>query len=238
MRIVAKGKLKDYYDRISRFDADPHPTWVRDERLVEVGLEVYNPVAHNRREGGKPYRGEIGSHVCYVGFCGEVRAFEVVELTRGDGTEAPEAIVQECIPGAVLSSFTGEFVTACLELDFSGLGPEPASDKQRDPDWCMRRFAHEARGLERLGLFKKFNTPTFNLTESHRYTGNLTLNCRLGPFGFQRIVSAEQAWQRIRMFLEGELNAPRDPVMPVGGDKVVAAAHGYDKWSFRREPGV
>ncbi|HPM74188.1 MAG TPA: hypothetical protein PLA71_00535 [Saccharofermentans sp.] len=95
-------------------------------------------------------------------------------------------------------------------------------------------------------LFQEFDTPVFLLARkniriskaNNRYSNScvrfITNPC-LKDFEFYRMVNPYQASQEIDMYLGNNLAKEKEVAVPVGGDKVLAASKGYDKYSFRKD---
>ncbi len=58
----------------------------------------------------------------------------------------------------------------------------------------------------------------------------------LKEFGFYRVLSAPEAYQEIAMWVGGVLPRPGALTVEITDDRVKAAKHGMDKWSFRTPP--
>lgn len=96
-----------------------------------------------------------------------------------------------------------------------------------------------------INIFRKFNTPVFafefneNKIEYYNGTfisnGGLSINPVLKNFEFYKIFDAFLAFQEIQMFLSGVLGSGENDIVEVE-DKYKIAQHGYDDWSFRKEP--
>ncbi len=71
--------------------------------------------------------------------------------------------------------------------------------------------------------------------EKGRYQVRITLNPRLAELDFQKIVPPFDAYQRLEGYLFNELAEQRDPPIEVC-DEIRRDFHGFDKYSFRREP--
>ena len=61
------------------------------------------------------------------------------------------------------------------------------------------------------------------------------INPLLKEYQFYKIFNAVQAFQEIQMFISGVLGNKEKDIIQVA-DKYKIAGHGFDKWSFRKEP--
>ena len=64
---------------------------------------------------------------------------------------------------------------------------------------------------------------------------NMRLNPRLSDFGFARVLDPFTAYQELRMWLSNLTN-PEKPI-PYVSDQDMLLAKGFDKFSFRKDPG-
>jgi len=95
-----------------------------------------------------------------------------------------------------------------------------------------------------INLFRELNTPIFiydadyGRTDIDKYWRNhpkFFVNPLLKDYKFYKIFDAIQAFQEISMFLGGVLGNKEKEIVNVA-DKYKIAQHGFDKWSFRKEP--
>lgn len=85
------------------------------------------------------------------------------------------------------------------------------------------------------GLFKKENVAYFQVTDDFGGSA-LTLHPILRDLEFYKVFDLYEACQAIEMFLTNIL-APRDnPYIAPIPDKIKAESHGFDKFSFRKDP--
>ncbi len=64
---------------------------------------------------------------------------------------------------------------------------------------------------------------------------SITYNALLRPLNFAKVKDPYTAFQEIAMWVSN-LAAPQKD-MPIISNKMKIATHGFDEWSFRREPG-
>lgn len=97
-----------------------------------------------------------------------------------------------------------------------------------------------------LQIFRDLKTPAFVFDSDYdrkhidRYTYNsnnpkFIINPLLKDYEFYKIFDTFQAFQEIQMFISGVLGAGEKEIVEVA-DKYKIAQHGFDKWSFRKEP--
>ena len=97
-------------------------------------------------------------------------------------------------------------------------------------------------------MFKKYNVPVFRMAgyfDKKIQVGGIKenlkfeLNPRLGDFGFYKVEGKDSytAYQDIRVYLGNDLAKDTEVEVPVGGDLIVAHSKGFNKYSFRKDPG-
>ena len=95
-----------------------------------------------------------------------------------------------------------------------------------------------------IDIFRDLNTPVFVYDSDYgrhyrekRYNNNpkFIINPLLKEYQFFKVFNAFQAFQEIQMFLGGVLGNKEKDIVNVA-DKYKIAQHGFDKWSFRKEP--
>jgi len=86
-------------------------------------------------------------------------------------------------------------------------------------------------------LFRELNTPIFAYNYNNYGKDKLSINVNLNKFDFYKIVDCFTAFQEIQMYLGGVLGVGEKETIEVA-DKFKIAKHGFDKWSFRKEPKI
>jgi len=83
-------------------------------------------------------------------------------------------------------------------------------------------------------LHHKLGIPIFAyvMTFGKQY---ILLNPTLKKYKFYKVVDTYTAFQKISMFISGVLGGTSPPVIEVS-NAIKISKHGYDKWSFRKEP--
>lgn len=95
-----------------------------------------------------------------------------------------------------------------------------------------------------LPIFRELNSPVFvydsdygrsYVENSYRNNPKFFINPILKEYQFFKLFDSFQAFQEIQMFISGVLgNKEKD--IPQIEDKFKIEQHGFDKWSFRKEP--
>jgi hypothetical protein len=115
--------------------------------------------------------------------------------------------------------------------------------------WGGRKFADDVNNImnhDSIELFREFNAPVFvydgdygrasiNERCSNCNHPKFFINPLLKEYQFYKVFNAVQAFQEIQMFLGGVLGRGEKEIVEVA-DKYKIAQHGFDKWSFRKEP--
>lgn len=96
-----------------------------------------------------------------------------------------------------------------------------------------------------MNIFRELNTPVFVYDSDYgrpsivvrRYDNSpkFIINPLLKEYQFYKVFNAVQAFQEIQMFISGVLGNKEKEIIDVP-DKYKIAQHGFDKWSFRKEP--
>lgn len=97
-----------------------------------------------------------------------------------------------------------------------------------------------------MDIFRKYSTPIFIYDDNYNrlrileYWGKhggsrFLINPMLKKYEFYKVFDAFTAFQELQMFISGVLGTGEKEIIEVE-DKYKIAQHGFDKWSFRKEP--
>ena len=96
-----------------------------------------------------------------------------------------------------------------------------------------------------MDIFRDLKVPVFIYDQDydrkyiksyrHRDDSRFIVNPILSDYEFYRVFDSFTAFQEISMFMGGVLGAGEKEIVEVA-DKYKIGQHGFDKWSFRREP--
>jgi hypothetical protein len=101
--------------------------------------------------------------------------------------------------------------------------------------------------FDAMDWFRKFNAPCFVYDHDYKrksldikyWRGDNTVKFIINPllkeYEFFKVFDSFQAFQEIQMFISGVLGNKEKEIVQVA-DKYKIAGHGFDKWSFRKEP--
>ena len=89
-----------------------------------------------------------------------------------------------------------------------------------------------------IELFREYKTPIFVFdgdSRSPRKDNAFFVNPILKDYEFYKVVDAFTAFTELQMFIGGVLGVGEKEIVEIE-DKYKIPQHGFDKWSFRREP--
>jgi hypothetical protein len=242
MRIVAKQGQRDYYDTVQGMGgyAQDDILYVRRPRTIPLPSGLF-PYPRDIRIAGA--RSEL--HFDIVGFCGKLYVrTEVVQRRYGtQGNLSWFAWTAEEVDEIIRERFTErEFehyrTTAFLPYRKNSWG----SYRQRAVhEFYIAVARPDCKGLV---IFEQEKTPVFVVPGRSSlldpaYQKHQGFFIRVDPllnaYDFQRVVPPYEAFQQVSMFL-GNMAFPNRPI-PHVSDEDMAAAKGFDRFSFRKDPG-
>lgn len=209
MRIVSK--FKDYYDGAGKDFGKDSTCFVRHTEEINPDKNITDQISLWRY--GKYNANRFGIDHGIIGFCGKIYPF----ITNDYNSDTTKACfnIEECQK---------------LNIDESQYIYEPWSrpneiwfDQYKNPNSAIYR------------IFKQFNTAYFLIINSgpaYKYIKYPILR----QYGFYRIFDTQQAYQEIEMYLGNVLHPRDNPYIAPVPDTIKAESHGFDKWSFRKEP--
>lgn len=238
MYIIAKNK--DYYDGVvGSVGIDKTIIYERQTKEITEDKEMLKEFQRSRNAGWMGNRRDnhflnIGyMHITdnnkkkyndndffLVGFCGKLylgwKFNYIVKIWDEDGKPSEE-IKTDIIYGY-------ENAKEYLKDDYW------RSNIQEDVDYIMN--------YDPINMFRELKSPIF-IYESNRNKPRsndmMIINPILKKWEFYKVVDAFTAFQEISMFLGGVLGIGEKEIIEIE-DKYKIKQHGFDKWSFRREP--
>lgn len=124
-------------------------------------------------------------------------------------------------------------------------GYENAKDYLKDGYWKsnIKEDIDYVLSYEPINIFRELKTPVFvydNSESNYRHrvsrtSSMLIINPVLKNYEFYKVVDSFTAFQEISMFIGGVLGIGEKEIIQVE-DKYKIPQHGFDKWSFRKEP--
>ena len=238
--LILNHNKKDYYDGVAG-TTGIDKTLVYNREVIELE-EVKTPKIFRRKkfwrkENNNPFR-DLGDFkfkrefydVCdeygyiIIGFCGKL--YIGWKLYRAEKTY-PFKVSTEIV-------FDVDYMKSILE-------PKSWHNNLEDSINYIQKF-------DAIQIFRELNAPIFifdsdygrsNL-EVKRYSisnhnPKFFVNPILKDYEFYKIFDAFQAFQEISMFMGGVLGRGEKEIVEVE-DKYKITQHGFDKWSFRKEP--
>lgn len=234
------SKFKDYYDSalgVTGVDK----SIVYDRKIVElenkeIPIEAYKPLRYENAWG---YDSKYILHLnknenkykdveyFLIGFCGKYYlGFKFYYLVDNDPLQRYEVDIK----------YDLDEVRKHLNLDNS----KKYSWKRHGDQF--ESLVTAVQNYDNDVIFRKYKTPCFvyhyatKISKSNRSDKQLlTINPILKDFEFAKAVDPFTAFQEIQMYISGVLGINEKPVIIVS-DKDRIAAHGFDKWSFRKPP--
>lgn len=201
------GKFKDYYDKAGIYGVDKKVVYNRQTRIVENTSGHYS---EHREIRGTNYKHWTEF---WIGFCGKWY------FGRADD-EYPYYLFNK-IGGGKIKKELVTYGKEAIDLSY----PEGQNK------WYWRNYNQyylQKHGAEYRNPFLELDSPVLAVVGSQ-----LIVNPCLADVHFQKVKSPFEAWQEIEMFMTNDLAKQVDPA-PLS-DKLRAAAHGFDKHSFRKD---
>lgn len=225
MRIISK--TKDYYDSAQAYGQDRSTIYNRKESertLASNDLAALEPIAHYQPRdtvGTVPGMYKCGTKL--IGFCGMVYpVFYINEryfYTTAQIYKYLNVKKHKVMFKHWLTTYNRRWISSYF-FNLQGVTDYIKEVKHRDTD---------------LNLFINYDTPVWVL-ESIRREYKFTINPTLKKYDFARVVDPYSAYQEIAMFMESTLARERIPDPTNVPDEYLAAAKGFDSWSFKKQP--
>lgn len=238
MRIISK--FHDYYDCICRYGIDKSVVFVREQKTVECPdcIAGVGPLPDNLL--GEWIGGIIRRATpFYIFFCGQViRGVRIEHENSGYfilhartflyTSEQVEKHMRDKW-GKVFTQSDRDLVLSWLEDSVPGHGRVyiPYALNFRNNvlyDYALRQGV------------PYFLVSCFTHDEGDRYYQRVTLLPNLKDLSFMKAMTPQDAFSKIQSFITSDLVKERVMKIDPVSDKVKVESHGFDKWSFRREP--
>lgn len=235
MLIIKKKSDKDYYDGVvSTMGVDK--TLVYNRQIIEVKKEdtpiLFKGIKFRNYHLNYLNRGSIliKNNTDYdfyslfiIGFCGKLYT------------------------GWKLYKISDSGYNSELNIDYSyDLEYMKSILKSQSLDDLVENYNY-MKNYDAVEIFRQFNTPVFVYNvdfsksflnkNAYRISGEpkFIINPILKDYQFYKVFDAFQTFQEIQMYLGGVLGRGEKEIVEVE-DKYRIAQHGFDKWSFRKEP--
>lgn len=245
MRIISN--FHDYYDGVKMFGHDSgSSTYVRKTICHPIDWLGYKTYMN------RGFVLESG----VLGFCGELFPFVHYDYyTKKDGAKRGitysvdeyNNIVKE-IDKQYSTKYIGSNIFGNIfnKKNSSELWFSCDFQSLMDNNYILKRkFNVDGKIPNKKELFFKYKVPTFVIEfrkGHHDIDPNddtsfvFVENPKLLDYSFQKMVDSYQAFQKIEQFINNELVNPDNPYIEPVSDKIKAESHGFNQWSFRKEP--
>jgi hypothetical protein len=214
MRIISK--FRDYYDSAAAYGIDRTVVYVRETKEITPRKQsrwTYRPVLFKHKNITYEYQqGQIG-------FCGGCYPFVIV--TWYEKQELKRNVFWSL---EFFSEFYGKYVPG-WEKGY----------KYRKESWTHQRFREFFEWVPE-GFSEIFHTHQIPIFV--RYSNEEVIaNPNLRDFEFYRLFDSFQAHQELAMYVGGVLRQSENSMIQLS-DEDKAAKHGFNKASFRTDPGT
>jgi len=225
MRIISK--FHDYYDPIQRLGQDQTVVYLREKKAIEVGWPFPSCNSY-----WLSYR-KCLTRVCVIGFCGKITP--LVKLRADE--ESPYFMCWNI-------EDTDAFMRAHLKAhQWRNYHKSKWSERTAFLEF-FEACAQRESNFEYL--FRDHHSPLFvagSQESKIRTTPQIVFNACLKDVQFYTRFDSYQAFQEIAMYMGGVLGThgghttkyKGEPMSSEVSDRDLAAAKGFDKFSFRKE---
>lgn len=237
------SKFRDFYDSIA-YQKGIDKTIVYQRELKEM---VYNPdkelsYTFNKiadfpyyasYEYSNPENRDVILKTFIIGFCGKIYPI----CKRTDFVKNPNSNSYDKLDR--IESYVFELDN--IKSMFYNI------EKIKRDSWYKNRIDKEFAYLEDfinrpsvLELFFTYKTPIFKFvtsTDAIKRGENFVLNPILKDIEFYKCMDTYQIFQELEMYISGVLGVNEPPVIEIS-EKDKVASKGFDKFSFRKEPGT
>ena len=234
MRIISK--FRDYYDSVQAHGLDPTVMYIRKEEPVIITknsnktmLSLAKGIEH-RGIGGHWINGWINRGYPFtdylVLFCGKLYP-GISIVTQEKGT--PRFGYTERVSYIWDRNVDTHTVLEKAEVPINKINSYGFSIVD------YFNFFKQYSSKDLLSIHSEYDSPIL-LFARERYNG---ISCRLNPklsaIRFERRLDPFTTFQELAMFIGGVMGGKSPKTVEIS-DKVRAEKHGFDKWSFRKQP--
>lgn len=251
MRIISREH--DYYDGVQHSAIDTELVYLRERRVLDpealphpgdvFSLATYAREAARKNPIAGLYSRKIEIKPFVLLFCGAIhRGVELSYLVRAAPETESERVSEHFYEPQAAAERLGTIA------DFRPLGRRRRSfhlnlGGRYLEEWLEALGSESSRtirkGMIEAGLVAVAFDPAVPApgpdAERGRRRPAAIVNPVLADYGFYRVFDAWQAFQEISLWLGGVLRAGEPETVAID-DSQLAAAKGFDRWSFRRPP--
>lgn len=221
MRIISE--FRDYYDCIQRMGQDQSIVYLREKKVIEMQWPFPGCSGYYG-----PWNSNLTQH-CIIGFCGNITP--LVELRADE--ESPPVL---CWDTEATDAFMQAHMKAHEWRDYRKSRWSWRSNFRRFFEECARRKSSFEY------LFRDHHSPLF-VASGGNNKPKIVFNACLKDVQFYTRYDSYQAFQELAMYMGGVLGThgghktkyQGEPMSSEVSDRDLAAAKGFDKFSFRKE---
>jgi hypothetical protein len=225
MRIVSH--FRDYYDGVQRMGADRSLVYVRNRKVV-ADRNVPALTGDIKFERFHDEWSRVRIESVTIGFCGR---FHLLFGVVGDGSSRYHCALQGAVDDVVALADTKGKQRKLREWLEQYVRSRFLYGGLADLRVALWQEAHAGRNDE---PFVRLQAPIFVARRDGGCSHSVTINDRLGQFGFQRKLDPYSAYQEIAMYLAGPLANQQDPPQDID-DETLASMKGFNEMSFRTD---
>lgn len=242
MRIFSK--FHDYYDRVLGYGFDPHITYDRKEEEITEPV-TKNKVVYNNLDKiwNTVFDFAVGRISCnefrvlskhLVLFCGKVYLCIRVEYITKYIKGVPYHTTEYVYTNEVFTKLVKTYSKIDLTEHYYDVKKRAIGDRFKS---MFRKQGTQLSNI--VDIHFKLDAPIieleYNINVPRQRDFKVFKNKCLSEIEFYKAVSPYTAFQELSMFIGGVMGG-KSPAMIEVSDKDRIAKHGFDKYSFRKEP--
>jgi len=244
MRIISK--THDYYDCVMKQACDRSIIFTREMKdcLPSPFTKTMGTIVE--ASDTRSFKNSLWTRDCNVRpillfFCGRSIPMVAIELPLKSGNERKTFIYRtEDIPAGTpkrVIPFIHEWITnGVCDVSLSYERITTGRRKYRPSKSTTRRVDFAVRNAELTKYAIRNGIAYFAIEPNYDRKNWITHYPILKDWEFYKAMPAFDAFQQIQMFLTNELAQEKKMPMKPISDKLKAESHGFNKWSFRKEP--
>jgi len=225
MRIISK--FKDYYDGCMMYGVDRDRVYVRNTHELDTKLNIYDISTY-------PFP-ILRDHIEVIGFCGKLYPF----INGSDGYMDHNERKNLIMYGEDIVNYEVEDVTCPRTYrsynKIQLIKPHKDSWRRKYDNrvkYNQERYDALMNSESLKSIFLEHKIPVFH------YTGSkLIANPNLKDLCFFKVKDSVNTFQELEQYISSVLVSDTLVDVPVGDDIVVRDSKGFDKMSFKKEPG-
>jgi len=238
MRIFSKHQ--DYYDSVRAYGADPNVIYKRFESTVDKNdhlailtnsraLDVINKMPSSYANDIEKHPRLFYSNLIF--FCGNIYPCFVFKYLIKGQEHSESCYTLSQVKKLIRQRGSKEQKDSWFNKKHKSIYYKPFSKMVIQFFDYIEEFQNNQRFIN---LHHEFGTPVFSV-EIRKYEWQVILNPILKKYKFYKAFDTFRAYQEISMFISGVLGGQSPPIVEIS-DRCRKEMHGFDKWSFRKEP--